>query len=311
MSAAAQGVAQPGSQQEAAAALAAAGAAQSAWQALLDADIAKYRGVIATLQGKYAGKRGRYPSGDSRKRSTAEEALKYLLDGFTLQEGRDNAAAERRRLAAEAQASRAAAGNAQHHAAKPDGRQHSGAAAAAAAAPRRGAAADQPPDDDENVQLPEDVDKLYFVASAAQKVFNAWAQNEALHSRGGENIGGGFWRYAPKHFVQLGGASDTVGVESLVVYDPQRTYGCERGVCPVHGWDSSQALGTAGLTRTCETSNARSRARARANSCNPDCAIPSPGSSPRVVFPSFPLFLFSFFSSSLSSSFFLFIPCCT
>ena len=42
MSAAAQGVALPGSQQEAAAALAAAGAAQSARQALLDADIAKY-----------------------------------------------------------------------------------------------------------------------------------------------------------------------------------------------------------------------------------------------------------------------------
>ena len=178
---------------------------------------------------------------------------------------------ERRRLAAEAQASRAAVRPAQRHAAKPDGRQHSGsaAAAAAAAAPRRGAAAVQPPDDNENEQLPEDVDKRYFVASAAQKVSNAWAQDEALHSRGGENIGSVFWRYAPRHFVLLGGASDTVGVESLVVYDPQRTYGCERGVCPVHGWRNSQALGTAGLTRTCETpthANTRSRARSRATS---------------------------------------------
>ena len=117
-----------------------------------------------------------------------------------------------RRLAAEAQASRAAVRHAKHHAVKPGGRQHSGSAAgAAAAAAPRGAAADQPPDDDENEQ---DVDKLYLVASAAQRLFNAWAQIEALHSRGGENIGGGFWRYAPKHFVQLGGASDTVGVWS-------------------------------------------------------------------------------------------------
>ena len=107
------------------------------------------------------------------------------------------------------------------------------------------------------------MDKLYLVASAAQRLFNAWAQIEALHSRGGENIGGGFWRYAPKHFVQLGGASDTVGVESLVVYDPHRTYGCERGVCPVHGWNSSQDLGTTGLARTCETLKRTLRARAR------------------------------------------------
>jgi hypothetical protein len=102
------------------------------------------------------------------------------------------------------------------------------------------------------------VGKRYFRASEAQKAFNAWAQEEALHGRGGENVGGGYWRYTPKHFVQLGGAADTVGVEALVIYDPQRTYGCERGMCPVH---KVAIAGTAGLTRTCEIAPAAARAR--------------------------------------------------
>ena len=59
-----------------------------------------------------------------------------------------------------------------------------------------------------------------------------------------------------------------MGVEPLVVYDPQRTYGCERGVCPVHKWDGVQALDTAGLTRTCEPSYTRAHvAPARAILC--------------------------------------------
>jgi len=250
--------------------LAAAGAAQSARQAQISADIARYKAQIATLAHQYKGRSGRYNSGDSSKRATAEEALNYLYDGFTLQEGRDNAAAERQRIAAEAKASHTAVRNAQHHAAKPDARQHCGgaAAAASAAAPRGGAEADQPPDDEEDAQLPDGVDQRYFSASPAQKAFNAWAQGEARHSRGGENVGGGFWRFAPTHFVQLGGAADTVGVEPQVVYDPQRTYGCERGVCPVHKWDGAHALGTAGLTRTCEPSHTRARgAHARAILC--------------------------------------------
>ena len=161
MSSAARSVALPESQQEAAAVLAAAGAAQSAWQAQISADIARYKAQIATLAHQYKGRSGRYNSGDSSKRATAEEALNYLCDGFTLQEGRDNAAAERQRLAAEAKASHAAVRNAQHHAAKPDARQHCGgaAAAASAAAPRGGAEADQPPDDEEDAQHPDGVDQ--------------------------------------------------------------------------------------------------------------------------------------------------------
>ena len=51
-------------------------------------------------------------------------------------------------------------------------------------------------------------DQRYFSASPVQKTLNAWVQGEARHSRGGENVGGGFWLYAPTHFVQLGGAAD-------------------------------------------------------------------------------------------------------
>ena len=65
--------------------------------------------MIATLKHNYKGRSGRYRAGDAKKRNTTEEALKYLLDGFTLQEGRVNAAEERRRLAALAQAARAEA----------------------------------------------------------------------------------------------------------------------------------------------------------------------------------------------------------
>ena len=118
------------------------------------------------------------------------------------------------------------------------------------------------------MQLPDDADQRYFSPSPAQKAFNASAQGKAQHSRGGENVGGGFWRYAPTHFVQLGGAADTVGVEPLVACEPQRTYGCERGVCPVHKWNGVHALGTAGLARTYESSHTRARgAPARAILC--------------------------------------------
>ena len=65
--------------------LAAAGAAQSARQAQISADIARYKAQIATLARQYLGRLGRCRSGDSSKRATAEEALKYLNDGFTLQ----------------------------------------------------------------------------------------------------------------------------------------------------------------------------------------------------------------------------------
>ena len=130
----------------------------------------------------------------------------------------------------------------------------------------------QPPDDKEDARCSSPTtwtsDQRYFSASPVQKTLNAWVQGEARHSRGGENVGGGFWRYAPTHFVQLGGAADTVGVEPLVACEPQRTYGCERGVFPVHKWNGVHALGTAGLARTYESSHTRARgAPARAILC--------------------------------------------
>ena len=85
MLSAAHSVALPESQQEAAAVLAAAGAAQSARQAQISAEIARYKAQIATLARQYLGRSERCRSGDLSKRATAEEALKYLNDGFTLQ----------------------------------------------------------------------------------------------------------------------------------------------------------------------------------------------------------------------------------
>lgn len=242
-------------QQEAAVQLAAAGAAQAARAAQIKADIAKHERVLEKLRAQHLGKRGRYSSSDTNKKKTADEALKYLYEGCLLAEGRAAAAAQRRRLADESQAAIVSQSGAAHHAAPPDARQHYGFAAAGAAA--RAAAAppaaldEQPPDANENDELPEDVDKRYFSAASAQTKFNVWAQNEARAGRGGENMGGGYWRYVPPHFVQLGGSASTVGVDPLVVYDPHRTYGCGHGACPLHKWDGTQRLKTAGLTSTC------------------------------------------------------------
>ena len=73
MLSAAHSVALPESQQEAAAVLAAAGAAQSARQAQISAEIARYKAQIATLEATFAERSRQYPSGDSGKRETAEE----------------------------------------------------------------------------------------------------------------------------------------------------------------------------------------------------------------------------------------------
>ena len=87
MSSAARSVAPLESQQEAAAVLAAAGAAQSARQAKISADIARYKAKIVELARKYAGRSGRYRSSDSRTLATAEEALKYLYTASRCRKG--------------------------------------------------------------------------------------------------------------------------------------------------------------------------------------------------------------------------------
>ena len=73
--------------------LAAAGTAQELRKAQIGEDIARYKTQLADRTSKYKGRSGRYSGTDSRKRATAEEAIKYLYDGVTLQEGRDKLSA--------------------------------------------------------------------------------------------------------------------------------------------------------------------------------------------------------------------------
>ena len=121
--------------------LAAAGAQQAQRRALIQAETTKYRKVLADLEKKHKGKRGRYNRADQASKDTAEEALKYLQDGKTLVEGRAEAQRQKLERRAAARRENLAQSHSLHHAAAPDARrplgrprESSGAAAAAAAA---------------------------------------------------------------------------------------------------------------------------------------------------------------------------------
>ena len=213
MSAASSSAASSGTLAEAMVALAAAGKDHVARQALIAAETTAAKAVIAGLKEEHSGKRGRYESSDKKKLDKADETLKYNRDGLTLAEGREMARAENRRRHAAVAARKQAVVEVKHHAVAVDARarQQSAAASSAAATARPAAATARragdkdPPDDNENDALPEEIDTRYFCASEVQRNFNSWAQDEAKARRGGENLGGGFWRYTPKHFVELGG----------------------------------------------------------------------------------------------------------
>ena len=163
--------------------------------------------------------------------------------------------------------------NAQHYAAQSDARQHSGRAAAAAraVAPRHGARAiSRRTTKRTRAAAPRRRGPATSAISPlrlcrrplthgcrAKRGIRAVARTLAAGSG-----------CTPRRTLCSSAGPRTVGVEPLVVYDPQRTYGCERGVCPVHKWDGVQALDMAGLTRTCEPSYTRAHvAPARAILC--------------------------------------------
>ena len=194
--------------------LAAAGADQVARATQIKAEMEKYKLVYKCLKAHCQARCGRYSGSDSMKKNTADEALKYLHDGITLSECQAAAAAERNRLTNERWTGNAAHRSVSPHAAVPDAWQCVGVSAASAqqsvevvntatASPQ--AAGEHPPDENENDNLPEDVDKRYSSAPPVQMEFNACAQSEALVGRGGENVGGGYWRHSPPRLVQLGG----------------------------------------------------------------------------------------------------------
>ena len=223
-------------------------------QARIRREIAANEAVLAALKTKNKGRSGRYNSADKKKKNTADTNLKYLRDGKLPEEARQERMAEHERMKNAPKPAASAASHAAHHAAASDGRHRGGGAAAAASAAGGQAAVDAAargggPDDEENAELPEGVDKRYFSASDAQRAFLAEVLPDALNGRGGRHLGSGYYCYSPLDCVELGGDMSTVGVSELIIFDPNRAFGCGHGCCPKHGWVERKHINTAGLTR--------------------------------------------------------------
>ena len=183
---------------------------------------------------KYKGRSGRRKGADTNKTRKLKDDVNDLKNGEFPEEAIKRRRNERRAQKEAATAAASAASHASHHSSQTDARrsQHSRAvgAAGASAAGGGGGADDAAPDDEEDEHLPEDVDKHYYRVSDVQKAFHDSVLGDVLAGRGGVSIGGGYWRYDPPHFAAEGGAAKCVRLVPLLVYDPQRTFGCPHGL---------------------------------------------------------------------------------
>jgi len=226
-----------------------------AHEAKIAAMLAAAESQLKKLAEGYRGRSGRRNLADTNKTKRLKDDVFDLKNGEFPEEAIKRRRHERRVQKEAATAAASAASHASHHSSQTDARspQHSravGAAGASAAGGGGGAGADDAaPDDEEDEHLPEDVDKHYYRVSDVQKAFHDSVLGDVLAGRGRVSIGGGSWRYDPPHFAAEGGAAKCVGLVPLLVYDPQRTFGCPHRLCPKHGLEGRAAMVTKGLTR--------------------------------------------------------------
>ena len=205
-------------------------------EAKIAAMLAAAESQLNKLAEDYRGRSGRRNEADTNKTKRLKDDVFDLKNGEFPDEAIKRRRHERRVQKEAATAAASAASHASHHSSQTDARspQHSravGAAGGSAAGGGGGAGADDAaPDDEEDEHLPEDVDKHYYRVSDVQKAFHDSVLGDVLAGRGGVSIGGGYWRYDPPHFAAEGGAAKCVGLVPLLVYDPQRTFGCPHGL---------------------------------------------------------------------------------